>query len=378
MTGIRELLDEATDDLAITTPDPAERVRRALRRRRHGVLAITAVVVAVAAAIVVPFSISGHNGRSVTPASPTPSENAHYHAVERWQPDDGEVASGFGAVWAMQCCGGSTAPSWVDKLDPRTGRPLAHIKVPGPTTKIAAGLGRVWTLGATETRGSSISVINPVTLRVTTMSLPSEKAEPDDIAFAAGSAWVTFDLLDQVWRLTPTSAGLQKSVLDVSGTPASIATTGNGQLWVEREDHSRLTRIVASATSARLGETVQWSGNVFSSYAGNALIASNGAHLLTVLIPQNLAGCSACAQLYDLIVKGKQIEDATWTRRGLFVSMVPQPGSVGRSYFWSVGDFQSNREAPTAEIPYGGPLAADGDGVVVGTQIGIMHWVPAT
>jgi hypothetical protein len=243
MTHIRELLREATEDLPVNLADPVRLLRRAATRRRRKLATIGCVVVAVLVAIIVPLLLWNGPG-SATLVAPKPTPVTHHGAVvQNWAPDDGEVAAGFGSIWGMQCCGGSTKPSWVDRLDPTTGQRLAHIDLPGPTTTIAVGAGYVWTIGATDGGPSSISAIDPVTSHVITMPLPNPKAEPYNIAFAHGSAWVTMQLLNQVWRLTPTASDgfgnnptFERSIVEVSGGPTSIATTGDGALWVQQED----------------------------------------------------------------------------------------------------------------------------------------------
>ena len=376
MTDIRELLREATADLAIDHPDPVAAVRQAASRRRRGIAAIGCIVIAVIVAIVVPLLATSGTHSTMTVA-PTPTTATPRHAVvQTWEPDDGEVAAGFGAIWGAQCCGGSTAPSWVDELNPDTGVRIARVHLPGPTTTIAAGAGRVWTIGATDGGPSAISVIDPATLRVTTLRLSNRRSEPDNIAFAEGSAWVTMQQINQVWRLTPTPDGVRKSVLSVPGAPYDIATTGNGALWVAHGT-SGLSRIVATRSSARLGRTVRWPGDIYSAAGPNSLWASFGAHTAVELDPGLLARCSACAQSDSIVVSGNQIYTEVSTARGLFVSTFRGPTTVGRTVFFSTRALSESRQTPTAHVAGGGPLAPDGSGVVIGTAAGLIHWIPA-
>lgn len=379
MTDIRELLREATDDLVVDHGDPVGLVSRATTGRRRTLAAIGCVVIAVIVAITVPLLASGRTRSAITVA-PSPTPAAHTHTViQMWGPGDGEVAAGFGSIWGAQCCGGSTAPSWVDKLNPVTGELVAHIHVPGPTSAIAAGAGRVWTIGATEGGPSAISVIDPVTLHVTTLRLSNPQAEPDDIAFAQGSAWVTLDVLNQVWRLTPTPAGVHKSVLPVPGAPYDITATGNGTLWVGRavDGKNNLTRIVATQGSAHLGGSVRWAGDIYSPAGSTTLWASLGAHNALQLAPALLKMCSACAQSDSIIVRGNQIYTELSTARGLFVSTFGGPMSIGHTAFYSNAALADSQETPTARVLGGGPLAPDGNGVVIGAgQAGLIHWIP--
>lgn len=387
MTDIRELLREATDDLTVGAADPIERVRQAtVRRQLAWAGGLVAVVIAVVAAIVAPLALTGStNNRVTTGHSPRPGRAVFQY----WAGEDGGAASGFGAIWGVQCCGGSLRPSWVDQLDPQTGAMIKRFAVPGPTVAVATGAGRVWTVGATDGGPSAISVINPTTYQVTTITIKNVKAEPTGaIAFAHGSAWVSFDVTNQVWRLTPTATGVQKTVLSVPGAPQYLATTGDGTLWVSRETEGTdaLTEIVAGPTSARLGRSVEWPGGIYSAAGPKTLWASAGQlRTLMQLQPSSLrpvgatgeVGCSACAQTDNIVVMGRQIYTAISTSRGLFVSTFGGPDTPGHTDFFSRHALDTNRETPTARVPAGGSLAPDGDGVVIGDgSTGLVHWVP--
>jgi hypothetical protein len=272
----------------------------------------------------------------------------------------------------------------MDKLNPVTGRRIARIPLPGPTTSIATGASRIWTIGATDGGPSAISAVDPATLHVDTMRLSDPNAEPYDIAFAGGSAWVAFQLLDQVWRLTPTATGIQKSVLAVGGAPRFIATTGTGQLWVQQDNGAgSLTRIIVTATSATLGSTKPWPGAIFSGTGGVMWATTTDLHTVVDLLPSRIGGnaCQTCNE--PLVTVSGQISDVVSTPRGVFVSASGAPAtSTGHTSFYSNRDLNPRRGThpllkPTARIAGSGDLAADGAGVVVGTgSVGLIHWVP--
>jgi hypothetical protein len=268
----------------------------------------------------------------------------------------------------------------VDRLDPTTGRQLRRIVVPGPATSVAAGAGRVWVIGATDGGPSAISALDPTTSRVVTLRLPNPLAEPDDIGFAHGSAWVTFGLLNQVWRLTATPSGVEKRVLHVPGTPAFIATTGDGQLWVEQEAGAgRVTRILISRRSTALGASKPWGGAIYPARTGNGVMWGTTAdrHSVVPLLPSRIGGNSCINCNLPLVTVHGQINAVTSTSRGLFVSASAGPTSTGHTTFFSYHDL-NRHPGPTATIRRSGALAADGGGVVIATGAGpLTHWVPA-
>jgi hypothetical protein len=392
MTDIRDLLADVTADLDVRRPDLVALVRRRAAVRRRWQAATVAGVAAVIAAVVV-VSTSLFTGSGSTPAvgpNPTtaPPTTPPTSTVETWTTADGDAASGFGAVWGLACCDRITGASWVDELNPTTGARIARIAVPTPTSTIGVGAGDVWVIGANAGGGgpSSITAIDPTTHQVSTIHLTNPQAEPYRMTFAHGSAWVTMPLLNQVWRVTvpvdPGASGLLHTVVSVSGTPWTIAATGNGAVWVQRRDINRLSRILSRGSCGLLscpagpgevGETVVDGGEVFSA-AASMTLWTGGRRTLIQEAPAMLRACSACAQYQNLLFKGGPITDAITTPRGLFVE------SSDRTLFLSAYDVSHfDNGYPNASIPYGGgSLASDGRGVVIGAgQAGLVHWVPA-
>jgi hypothetical protein len=378
MTAIRELLQEATSDLHVATDDASIRIGRHLTRRRRFRAAVAAIAVLVATAITVPTFLATTSKGSAPPANHPPTRTGP--VVQTWESNVGDVAAGFGGIWALKCCGGTLGQTWVDELDPATGNRLTRIALPGPATSVAAGAGRVWTIGATDGGQSAISMIDPATRHVDTMALTDPLAEPDDIAFANGSAWVTFRLLDQVWRLTATSSGMEKSVLAVPRTPTHIATTGDGQLWVAQEaGGGSVTRILATPKSARLGTSKPWAGAIYTAHTGNSLMWGTTADLHSVvpLLPSRIGGNACINCNLPLAAVTGQIEAVAATSRGVFVSARGAPNSTGHTTFFGFHALSRTRRPP-ARITDSGELAPDGAGVVIATGPGpLIHWVPA-
>jgi hypothetical protein len=375
MTDIRELLRSATDDLVIDAPDPVGQIRRATTKRRRTWVATVAVIAAVVAAIVIPLSLTSGTG-STQPVAPSPTPMHARAVIQTWEPDDLEAAAGFGSIWGLSAAGnGNPGRSWVDQLNPATGARIHRFSIPAPTFKISVGAGRVWVIGQNAGGGgtSYISTIDPTNGQVATLRLTNPQAEPYDIAFSDGSGWVTMQLLNQVWRLTPSATGIAQSVIPVSGGPTTIAATRDGAVWVQREGPAKLTRIVRTAHGGRLGQTVGWSGSVLGAFGRNSLLASAGNGQVWEIEPAQLRNCLACAQA-DLMISKGQVRTAVHTSRGVFVS------TTHRTYFYS--DFNLNHFgngiANASIADEGGSIAPDGNGVVIGAgDDGLIHWIPA-
>jgi hypothetical protein len=382
MTDIRELLREATEDLALERADPVSRVQRATTRRRRTTAAIGCVVVAVVVAIVVPLAVV--NGRTAgRPAAPTPTPVQHARSVlQHWAPDDGLAAVGFGSVWATPCCHYSTKSSWVDQLDPATGRRIARISVPGPITMIATGAGRIWVVGETSGDAATISAIDPTTQQVATLRASGSRSPIAGIAFAANSAWVTLPLRAQVWRLTPppersVETTMTKAVVTVTNAPSSIATTGSGELWVGRgvTSSDELTRIVPAAASGHLGQTAQWPGKILGSSGGVTLWVSSGPGRATQLNPTQRSQCPRCLARGNGIKTAGEITAVLQASRGLFVV------ADNLVDFYSFRAVESDATSPSSSITVdqAASIATDGPGVVIGTSTsGLVHWIPAS
>ncbi len=376
MTDIRELLREATADLGMDG-DPVARVSRAATRHRQrtGFGAIVAVAVAVAA-IVGPLSLVGGGGSKVSPAKPTPNVET---GVQHWTKDDGVAAARFGSVWGLD-----QQTATVDQLDPSSGKRLAQIPLPAPASQIAAGSGYVWVIGSSSASGGTvqISAIDPKTHNVTSRTISPTNAKPFAVAFADHSAWVTVPNRNQVWRfrVTPSTAAdsaaplLTMTGVGVVGRPTTIATTGNGVIWVQQAAMKRLSRIDPIVNS--VVKTVSWPGMVFAPAGHSTLWATFRSHTILQLTPQFLSSCSACAEVDNILIKGR-FTGAVATARGLFATVVGPPGTP-ETDFWSNKALGKSSEKPTAHVPYAGSVAADGRGVVIGAgKDGLVHWIPA-
>lgn len=374
MTDIRELLREATVDVEVERSGPVQQVQRALSRRRRAAAAVGLAVIAVAATIIMSHSLSTP---STTGETAPPAQRA---TVEIWAPLDGDVVAYAGSLWGLKCCSVQTGQSWVDKLDPRTGRLLARFKVPPPAFQISAGAGRIWVTGFNPGGGgpAGVTAIDPATGAENSLDLGS-LGEPHDIAFAHGAAWITQPLLHRVLRLTPPATdliapatGFGRASVAIGGGPETIATTGSGQLWVQSVDRGQLRRITPTKAGGIAEKPVSWRRPLLGTYLSHQVLTPAGGAIFG-LTPEALAGCDACAQTELLGIGYHHVFAALMTRRGLFAT------TAHRTYFESSADIaDSSLAKATASLASGGTsLAPDGAGVVIGTDSGLVHWIPA-
>ena len=81
-----------------------------------------------------------------------------------------------------------------------------------------------------------------------------------------------------------------------------------------------------------------------------------------------------------MVVKGQAVEWLAVTPRGLFVATYGSPANTNNfTYFYRNGDLGGASSKPTARLTTdSGPLAGDGDGVVIAAEDpGLVHWIPA-
>jgi hypothetical protein len=374
VTNIRALLDEATRDVAADPHDATERVRRGLRARRRTNAAVTGVVAVVIAAIVMPLSLTDVTSRSVTPGNHN-SKNAPL--LQRWTNEDGVVTAGFGAIWALHSCATIGCQTWVDELDPGTGKQLARIKVASPGLQIAAGAHLVWVLGFNPGGGSpAITVINPADVTKTRSIALGPAEEPHGIAFADNSAWIMFPLQHRVVRFGPGNVSiLPTSGIALAGLPTAIATTGDGHVWV-RVGANKLSEVAPNnkqsvSTGSAVVKTVSWGSRIFSAISPpRTLLALGAGGTVGWLEPSLLNDCLACAQGGGVFARG-QVIAVLQTSRGWWVT------TTKRSYFYDHQALRSGGQ-PTASIATtGSSLGEATNGVVIGAgQGGIVHWSP--
>lgn len=200
--------------------DP-DRRSRASRLLGAGGIAVTASV-AVAVAVLVILTA----GQSHPSASHRFVSRPRLVKVESILPRFGAVAMlvSHGSLWVA----GQTS---IARVDPRTGRVLARIRVPSGgvgSGQLAAGAGSVW---AAYTGTPDVLRIDPATNRVTAqISVP----DGGGVAFADGHVWITrvSSHRGDVVAIDPRTNRLTGRPVKVGTGPLSL-TSGFGSLWVD-------------------------------------------------------------------------------------------------------------------------------------------------
>jgi hypothetical protein len=382
MTDIRELLLEATSDVQVEETNPVRQVQRAARHRQSWLVAAC-----VAAVVVIGGGGFALDSRYTTDRPPTkhvPSTDR----IDRWSGTANlEVAVGFDSAYTFDPVDDNDAETQsITVRDPRTGAITGtYPGLPG-IQHIATGAGRVWAFGpANPSSAGAIYAINPANGRINRIFLRSSRTAPHAIAFAYGAAWLTFPLRNQVWRLTPTPTGVTKTVVAVSGGPLSIASTGDGQLWVQRT-HAPAVNLVSTLRGGQLGPTTRTFQQVFSTTERDRLwVTTDSPGLDRVQFTSVGCGANQCATVDKRIAPpkaGYSPESVVETSAGLFVLWMYtgsgnlQPQARGTAAFYSWAALNHASPTPTATVSVLGALTADGNGVLIAAENGIVRWTP--
>jgi DNA-binding SARP family transcriptional activator/ABC-type transport system substrate-binding protein len=165
--------------------------------------------------------------------------------------DTGEVAIGAGSIWVAQ---GYANPSWVERLDPRTGHVRKHILIPeGGAQSLAFGGGALWVGGDVDAPGvPKLSKIDPRTNRIVT-TVTSLTNDVCCIAVGGGFVWAATHHDHTVWKIGQDGSVVTGIKLTADAENLSYA---DGAVWVAAGDGGTVVRIdpTAGATRAyRLG-----------------------------------------------------------------------------------------------------------------------------
>jgi serine/threonine-protein kinase len=131
------------------------------------------------------------------------------------------LANAGGTLWIA----GGSAERVLWRIDARSGRVEATIRLPFVPKAVAAGEGAVW---VTSLLGDTVSRIDPQTNRVVA-TIPVGRG-PYSIAAGGGAVWVTAAIDDTVSRIDPTTNRVV-AVIPVSGAPGQVAVGSEG-VWV--------------------------------------------------------------------------------------------------------------------------------------------------
>jgi MarR-like DNA-binding transcriptional regulator SgrR of sgrS sRNA len=160
--------------------------------------------------------------------------------------DTGDVAFGAGSIWVAR---GFANPSWVERLDPATGRVVARILIPeGGAQALAFGAGALWVAGDVPDAGvPKLSKIDPRTNRAvaTVSSLTNVVC---CLAVGGGFVWAATRDDHTVWKI-----GEDGSVVSSTKLPADAENLSysDGAVWAAAGESGALVRIDATTGASR-------------------------------------------------------------------------------------------------------------------------------
>jgi streptogramin lyase len=199
---------------------------------------IRALVLAVACACIASTACRAASQRPITELKPVATFKLGKTAD--W------VAIAPDAVWVA-----STGPFAVNRIDPKSNKQVASVKLPGsPCAGLAVGAGSLWIPLCTKT--PSLARIDLGTNQLTANFPVGPPAEEGGVAFGEGSVWLIIDKLGSLARIDPANG----AVLATAHVPADSYNPvfADGVIWVTHAGGSDVTGI--DAASGKLLATV--------------------------------------------------------------------------------------------------------------------------
>jgi streptogramin lyase len=164
----------------------------------------------------------------------------------------------------------------VIRVNTRTGKRTAAVRLRTPVIAVASGYGSIWALDS----GSTLSRINPSTARVTRRIAVGASA-PYNVWIGGGSVWVIDDGSASVIRVSPTKGRLARRLVLGDG-PSDIAFGGR-YAWVINHRDRRLYRIELTTNAVtRLATIPGDAPERLTVLAGSLWITGRGTDLLKV------------------------------------------------------------------------------------------------
>ena len=142
------------------------------------------------------------------------------------------------AVWV-----GSTGPFAVSRIDPKTNRRVASVRLPGePCAGLAVGFGSLWVPLC-----SAVPLLAKVDLksnRLISVFKAGPAAAEGGVATSADSVWLVIDKQGSLARIDPGTG----TVRQITHLPAGSYNPfySDGQIWVTRAEGSEVTSVDAS------------------------------------------------------------------------------------------------------------------------------------
>ena len=159
--------------------------------------------------------------------------------------DTGEVAYGAGSLWVAQ---GFANPSFVDRIDPGTGRLEKRITIPrgGANGGLTFGDGAVWVAGNVDApEVPKLSKIDPATNRVVA-TVPALAGQASGVAVGGGFVWA--GARDGLWKIGETGEIVAR--IPLAPHPETVAYAA-GAAWVADGEAGTVVRIDATTNAKR-------------------------------------------------------------------------------------------------------------------------------
>ncbi len=157
------------------------------------------------------------------------------------------VAIAPGAVWV-----GSTGPFAVHKIDPKTNKRVATVKLPGePCAGLATGFGSLWVplCGRTQML-AKVDLLSNKLLNVFNIG---PAAAEGGVTASPDSVWLVIDKEGSLARIDPATGTVRQTIQVPPGSYNPFYS--DGQVWVTRADRSEITAI--DAVTGQVSATAQ-------------------------------------------------------------------------------------------------------------------------
>ena len=193
------------------------------------------------------------------------------------------VCGAAGPYWPTQTLALDGASAWIAckeqsrviRLDPRTGKVRASLRLPSFVTAVAAGYRSLWALS-----GSTLVRIRPATATVTArITLPT--SAPYNVWIGGGSVWVVDDSAGRLLRVSPATNRVV-AALPVGDGPADMVFSGPSAWAINHRDRGLVRVDLATNGVTRLATIPGDAPERLALLAGSLWITGRGTDLLQV------------------------------------------------------------------------------------------------
>jgi len=157
------------------------------------------------------------------------------------------VAIAPGAVWV-----GSTGPFAVHRIDPKTNKRVATVKLPGePCAGLATGFGSLWVPLCGRTQ--MLAQVDLLSNKLLNVFKIGPAAAEGGVTTSPDSVWLVIDKEGSLARIDPATGTVRQTIQVPAGSYNPFYA--DGQVWVTRADGSEITAI--DAVTGQVSATAQ-------------------------------------------------------------------------------------------------------------------------